>query len=103
MYDEIVLIAEKITRDSLGMNEKTYERTTTLCEVNSITRQEFFEAGRNGLNPQYEMTVFAGNYNGERIIEYKGEQYGVYRTYRTGDYMELYVERKGGLVGTESA
>jgi SPP1 family predicted phage head-tail adaptor len=103
MWDEITLIAENITVDELGMSSKTYTRTDTLCEVNSITRQEFFEAGRNGLNPEYEMTVFFGNYNGERIVEYKGEQYGVYRTYRTGDYMELYVERKGGLiVGSES-
>ena len=103
LYDEITLIAENITVDELGIASKTYTRTDTLCEVNSVTRQEFFEAGRNGLNPEYEMTVFFGDYNGERIIEYNGEQYGVYRTYRAGDYMELYVERKGGLVvGNES-
>ena len=61
MWDEITLIAENITVDELGMSSKTYTRTDTLCEVNSITRQEFFEAGRNGLNPEYEMTVFFGN------------------------------------------
>lgn len=99
MYDQITLITEKITKDSLGMSEKTYETLDVLCEVNSITRQEFFEAGRSGLNPAYEMTVFAGDYSGQKVIEYKGERYGVYRTYRTGDYMELYVERKGGVVG----
>ncbi len=102
MYDQITLIAEVISKDSLGMTEKTYVRKDVLCDVNSITRQEFFEAGRSGLNPSYEMTVFFGDYAGEKVLEYKGEQYGIYRTYRTGDYMELYVERKGGLVGTQS-
>lgn len=102
MYDQITLIAEVISKDSLGMSEKTYSRKDVLCEVNSVTRQEFFEAGRSGLNPSYEMTVFSGDYSGEKVLEYKGEQYGIYRTYRTGDYMELYVERKGGLVGTQS-
>ena len=98
MYDEITLIAEKITVDSLGMSSKTYTRTDVLCEVNSITRQEFFEAGRNGLNPEFEFTVFSGDYHGERIVEFKGDQFGIYRTYKSGDYMELYAERKGGLV-----
>ena len=102
MYDQITLIAEVISKDSLGMSEKTYPRKAVLCEVNSVTRQEFFEAGRSGLNPSFEMTVFSGDYSGEKVLEYKGEQYGIYRTYRTGDYMELYVERKGGLVGTQS-
>ena len=44
--------------------------------------------------------MFAGDYNGERVVEYDGKTYGVYRTYyaRT-DTVELYVERKGGTNG----
>lgn len=97
MYDEIKLVKETNTRDSVGMNVTQLTERDVLCEVLSVTRQEFFEGGRNGMNPEYEMIVFADDYEDERIVKYKGNTYGVYRTYRNGDYMELYVERKAGL------
>lgn len=97
MYDEITLVKETNTRDSVGMNVTQLTERNVLCEVLSVTRQEFFEGGRNGMNPEYEMIVFADDYEDERIVKYKGNTYGVYRTYRNGDYMELYVERKAGL------
>ena len=44
--------------------------------------------------------MFAADYAGESVIEYEGKTYAVYRTYRTdADYIELYVERKGGTNG----
>ena len=66
----------------------------------SVSRREFYEAGRNGLNPEYMFTVFAGDYNGERVVEYNGARYAVYRTYRTRtDYIEIYAQREGGTNG----
>lgn len=97
MYDEITLVEETNTQDSIGMWNKVYTDHKVLCEVHSVTRQEFFEAGRNGMTPEYQFTVFGADYNGERVVKYKGDTYGIYRTYRSGDYMELYVERKAGL------
>lgn len=68
--------------------------------MNSVTRNEFFEGGRNGLNPEYQITMFSYDYNGESIVKYNGERYGVYRTYNgRDDTIELYVERKGGTNG----
>lgn len=98
MYDELTLVREINTKDEYGMTETTTSERTVMCEVHSVTRQEFFEAGRNGLNPEFQMTVFADDYEGERVCKYKGLQYGIYRTYRTGDWIELYIERKGGLI-----
>ena len=67
------------------------------CEVESVTQKEFFEAGRNGLNPSYKFIVFFADYEDEPIVEYHGNQYSVYRTYLTkNDKLEIYVERKGG-------
>ena len=49
------------------------------------------------------MTMFVGDYNGERVIGFKGKKYSVYRTYLAKtDIIELYVERQGGTNGTES-
>jgi hypothetical protein len=68
--------------------------------VGSITQSEFYEGGRNGLNPEYRFTVFFADYEDETIIEYKGKRYAVYRTYLArNDRLELYVERKGGTNG----
>lgn len=102
MDDVLTLIRQKAaTEDDYGiMQPSEYERTEVMCRVHSITRAEFFEGGRNGLNPVYRFTMFHGDYSGERIVEYRGESYAVYRTYRTADdYIELYVQREGGANG----
>ena len=36
-------------------------------------------------------------YMGEKIVEYNGMRYGIYRTYIAGDDIELYLEEKGGI------
>lgn len=76
---------------------------TVFCNVNSVSRNEFFEAGRNGLNPEFVFTMFFGDYEGEHTLIYNGLAYAVYRTYRgRNDTIELYVERKGGTNGKQS-
>lgn len=58
----------------------------------------FFDGGKNGLKPEYKVTMFSGDYNGEQSFIYNGNAYGVYRTYRAKtDIIELYTERKGGV------
>lgn len=68
-----------------------------MCNVESVTRAEFFEAGRNGLNPEYVFTLFFGDYCGERVVVFNGNRYSVYRVYQAkNDIVELYVQREGG-------
>ena len=98
--EQITLIGENRTQDDFGVWRMTETETTVFCQVDSVTRDEFFEAGRNGLNPEYRFTLFYADYNGERTVVYKGNRYGVYRTYHARtDVLELYVERKGGSNG----
>lgn len=93
----IKLIAETKVQDSNGVWRVTETERQVFCQVDSVTRSEFFEAGRNGLNPEFRMTMFFADYEGERIVEYEGNRYSVYRTYYgRNDDLELYVERKGG-------
>lgn len=67
------------------------------ANVKSASSKEFFEGGRNGLNPQFVFTMFFYDYKGESVVEYGDARYGVYRTYRRGsDIIELHAERKGG-------
>lgn len=95
--DVINLISETRTQDDYGRWIATKTSKQVMCQVDSITRAEFFEGGRNGLNPEFKFTIFFGDYSGESIVEYQGKTYAVYRTYlRRTDIIELYVERKGG-------
>lgn len=96
MADELVLIAQTITTDEYGREEITEKETTVFAEVYSITQTEFFAAANTELNPEYRFDVFFGDYNGESLVKYQGNKYAIYRTFRRGDYMELYAERKIG-------
>ena len=97
--DVIGLISVAKAKDEYGVIRETETEKEVYCDVQSVTRQEFFDGGRNGLNPAYVFIVFAADYSGEETVSFRGNRYGVYRTYENGDYMELYVERKGGTNG----
>ena len=93
----LTLISEGRTQDENGVWHRTITEQQVYCQVDTVTRAEFFDAGRNGLNPEYRFTIFFGDYEGQREVRYKGKTYAVYRTYHARtDVLELYVERKGG-------
>lgn len=99
----ISLVSTSQTQDAFGVWRQTETKRDVFCQVDSVTRAEFFEAGRSGLNPEYRFTLFAGDYNGESIVIFNGKAYSVYRTYHARtDEIELYVERKGGSNGKEN-
>lgn len=100
MADVIYLLSSEKTQDEFGVWRDSLTKRMVYCEVDSVTRDEFFEGGRNGLNPQYRMRMFSYDYNGETSLEYNGSTYGIYRTFKAkDDTIELYVERKGGTNG----
>ena len=100
----ITLLGETQTQNEYGVWVPERTSKDVFCQVNSVTRAEFFEGGRNGLNPEFRFTVFFGDYEGEREVIFKGNSYSVYRTYHARtDELELYVERKGGSNGANSS
>lgn len=95
--DQITLVTETWTEDQYGVLQPTETEKTVFCDVTSVTGTEVAEFGRNGINPEYRFTMFRYDYNGERIVEYNGDRYSVYRTYiARNDTIELYAERRGG-------
>lgn len=96
----ITLIGATRTQNDYGVWELTKTARDVFAQVDSVTRAEFFEGGRNGLNPEYKFTMFAGDYNRETELIYDGEPYAIYRSYHgRNDTVELYAERKGGTNG----
>lgn len=91
------LISESFTMNDYGVYERTETENKVFVNVSSVSASEWFEGGRNGLNPQFRFTMFSHDYNGEKIIKYNGRQYTIYRTYfRKVDEIELYTELKKG-------
>ena len=93
----IYLVSETYTEDAYGVLVPTPEKRLVYANVTSVSSAEFFEGGRNGLNPEYRMIMFAPDYEGEEVVEYNGTRYTVYRTYQSrSDTIELYVELRKG-------
>lgn len=97
----ITLVSYPRTQDANGVwRDSAPVERTVYCQVDSITRAEFFSAGQNGLKPEYRFTMFFGDYNGEKTVIYNGAAYTVYRTFHARtDELELYVERRTGNNG----
>lgn len=98
MYDDVILLVDScLVDDELGQKIPHETTRQIFCRVGDISRSEFFNAGQNGLNPEYRFDVFRGDYHGERTVIFHGCRYTVYRTYASNkDTVELYVERRAG-------
>ena len=95
--DIVTLYADAVSYNDYGVAVKQRTSKDVYCSVRSVTRAEFFDAGRAGLNPEYQISMFFGDYNGETLVGYKGRMYSVYRTYQAkNDTVEVYVERRTG-------
>lgn len=97
----ITLITETTTLDTLHVpTVLASSERDVFAQVQSVTGSEWFEGGRNGLNPEYRFTLFKYDYDGEQIVRYKNVVYQIYRTYeRRTDEIELYCEKRKGPGG----
>ena len=96
MTDVLELIKQTVAIDQYGREVISESVREIYCEVDSVSQTEFYSAANTELQPEYRFTVFFGDYDGEDVCKYNGNRYAIYRTYRSGDYLELYVERKVG-------
>lgn len=92
------LISETYTKDSIDQFIPGESKKEIYVHEGSISRSEYFSAGQHGLSADLLLYTQAVNYSGEKVIEYDGQPYGIYRTYRRpeSDEIELYLERKAG-------
>ena len=97
LVEKISLLTSEYAQDDIGQWSETLTETDVFATINSISMSEFYQAGMQGMKPEYRMTVWMTEYNGQENIKYKDKTYTVYRTYRRDDgRIELYVtERKG--------
>ena len=95
MWDaEIALIAltpsEEATDANGFPNDPAESRRTLFANRKSVGHAEFYEANIAGMKAELKMDVYAEEYQGETLAEYRGKRYAVLRTYEHGgDYIEL--------------
>lgn len=93
----VYLIGHTYTEDAYGVLQPTQTRSKVYTNVTSVSASEWYEGGRNGLNPEYRVRMFKYDYHGEDVLELNGKQYAIYRRYEDrGDVLDLYVERRKG-------
>lgn len=96
--DVITLVGETYTQDEIGQYTAVETERMVFCNVMSITQTEFFEAGRNGIQPSYKVVLFKYDYQNEEIVKYKDRRYSIYRTYEArNDMLELYLQEESGV------
>ena len=98
----MTLVYVRHEQDEIGVWNDMRMTRDIFCQVNSVSRDEFFQGGRSGLNPAYQFTAFAPDYRDETECIYKGKSYTIYRTDMSrNDTIELYAERSGGSNGSD--
>lgn len=92
-------ISETYVENSIAERVPIENEREVFVDCESATRNEWTQAGRNGLNSTCVIKTQRINYSGEKIVEMDGVRYGVYRTYSPpdSDEIELYLEVKVGV------
>ncbi|HAE16019.1 MAG TPA: hypothetical protein DCG51_05655 [Erysipelotrichaceae bacterium] len=95
--DVAYLVSKEWIQDEFGVQREQNTESQVFVQVNSVSMSEWFEGGRNGLNPELRFTMFRYDYNDQEEIKYNGKYYKVYRVYYAkNDTVELYCERRKG-------
>lgn len=97
------LLTATSTQDELLQWTETLTKRQVYGQKTSVTANEFFSAGQNGHSPEFRLTMFGPDYQGEELLELDGVIYSIYRTYQgRNDTLELYAERRRGDEGNGS-
>ena len=94
----VTLVSTAYETDEFGQKTPVETLFDVFCELQSVSMSEWFEAGRNGIKPEYRLTMSQFDYDGQTEVIIFGKRYGIYRTYiYKNDNIELYVEQKAGV------
>ncbi len=78
---ELVLIGTEPGENDMGDPITVPTRKPILCDVQSVTRSEHYQAATHGLKPEIVFVVNKYDYEGEKQAEFEKKPYNVIRTY----------------------
>ena len=96
MNDIITLISQEYAPDESYNDVAESQETQVFCDCLSASQSEFFRAAQSDITPEYQVKMWSFDYNEEKRCRYNGVEFDIYRTYKTGDLVELYLSRRSG-------
>lgn len=86
-YDTITLVAEPVH----GVFEQSAPtETEAYATIKSVSRSEFYTAKTYNIEPEVIFELSQDfDYNGQRVVLWRGERWRVIRNYIVGDAIEL--------------
>lgn len=95
--NKILLISEVETTDEIGQPTTSESTTELIAEVRSVSQSEFMQGNQDGISPAFVFIISIFGYSGQKILQYNGDRYSIYRTYQADDnIIELYAEQEIG-------
>lgn len=95
--DVCYLLSITTTKDDLNQMIPVEKPYMIFCSKLSITRAEFNTAGMLGFKPNVMFIVDSDSYDQEKLLEYNGKKYSIYKTFQRADgFTELFCEVKAG-------
>ena len=86
LNDTIKLVDIVAEIDADGYETFEEKLTEVKCDSgNGVTRTEFYEAYKAGLELSAAFEMWACDYEGQKVIEHRGKRYKVERAFPTGD------------------
>lgn len=95
--DACILMKPIIEKDENAIKKTVgWKENEVFCRVSSIYMKETLKAYEAGIKAAWRLIVFAGDYDGETVAKFHDEIYNVYRTFYSGDNVELYCRKDEG-------
>ena len=86
LNDTIKLVDVVVTEDADGYETTAETLTEVKCDSgNGVTRAEFYEAMKAGMELTAAFEMWACDYGGQKIIEHMGKRYKVERAFPLSD------------------
>ena len=91
----ITLITSTVAYDDIGVATTKETRRKAYAQLSSIGQSEYWSsAAQHDVKPEGRATIFYFDYDDETEVEIENVRYSVYRSYRDGDRLTLYLQRK---------
>lgn len=83
--DVVLLLSKKVEYDELGNAIETVKERMVYANEMSVSMQEFYEAGKQGIRPEKQFEIYTYEYAGESQLKHNGLIYNIIRAQSKGD------------------
>ena len=94
--NDIAILIDKtyVIDETTGDNMSSQTERMVFCDSSSVSQSEFHAAAQTGRRPALRLKMWASEYRDEEYAVYNDAEYYIYRTFKTKDLIELYLERR---------